>query len=88
MSKKEIECSNCCCSNRYYNMYKYKGEILCSDCLLETLKDDAHSDFNYSDVRMYYYDGESMGTDNEYSNDEIIKELIEYGEEIEKVEDE
>ncbi len=87
MSKKEIECSNCYCSNRYYNMYKYKGEIYCSDCLLEALKDNPWSDFNYSDVRMYYCCGESMGTDDEYSADEIIKELIDYGEEIEKVEE-
>lgn len=88
MIKKEIECSNCYATNRYYSMYKYKNEYYCSECLLELLSKEKNSGFSYEDTRTYYYAGELIGTDNDYSPEEIVKELMDYGEEIEVEEDE
>lgn len=88
MIKKRIGCDYCPASTKKGDkIYKYKGELLCTDHLYYELENN-EDDLECNTVTHYYVGGEYIGTDEELEYEDIIQELIDYGTEIEVVEDE
>ena len=88
MNKKNIECDYCSsCTSNGNKIYRYNGELFCTDCLYYELAEN-EDDLECIETIYYYVGGEYIGNSNELEYEDIIKELIDYGVEIEVVEDE
>lgn len=85
MGKKHFECDYCSVSTKKGDkIYKYKGEYFCTDCLYYELANN-EDDLECTETTHYYVGGEYIGNSDELEFKDVIQELIEYGTEIEEI---